>query len=274
VKDKILMIEDNKYNLDMMSYLLKAFDYEPRVAMDGEEGLREAHRGPLDLILCDIQIPKTDGYGVARSIKNDAELKSVPLVAVTAFAMVGDRDKVMNAGFDGYIPKPINPETFIAQVEAFLKFEQRAAISAARDKTPAATAPERPKSGRRARILVVDNLPHKIYLLRSILEHSNYEVIEATNVDQALHLIRNSKVDLVVTDLHMPEKSGFDLVHALRADPQLRHIPILVHTATYMAEYDYAEAHRVSAEIIIKCPVDPMDLLKRIESCLRTRKEA
>jgi two-component system cell cycle response regulator len=118
---RILVIEDNPTNLQLMVYLLQAFGHTPLEAWDGETGLEAARREPLDLILCDVQLPKVDGYAVAKHLKSHPALSRIPLVAVTALAMVGDRDRVLGAGFDGYIAKPILPETFVGQVEAFLR---------------------------------------------------------------------------------------------------------------------------------------------------------
>src|SRR5258708_7169802 len=122
MSSRILIIEDNPANLELMTYLLKAFGHVPLTAQDGEEGLATARRQKPDLIVCDIQLPGMNGHAVAREVKADPALRGIPLVAVTAFAMVGDRDKVLASGFDGYISKPIDPETFVAQVETFLRF--------------------------------------------------------------------------------------------------------------------------------------------------------
>ena len=105
----ILIIEDHVDNLELMNYLLRAFGYATLAATDGITGLDIAQREDLDLILCDIQLPGIDGLEVARRLKQDARLRPVPLVAITALAMVGDRERVLGAGFDGYLPKPINP---------------------------------------------------------------------------------------------------------------------------------------------------------------------
>lgn len=117
---RILVVEDHPDNLKLMEYLLRAFGHEAIVARDGEEAVVAAGRERPDLILCDIQLPKLDGYGVARRVKAQPALGATPLVAVTALAMVGDRDKILAAGFDGYITKPIAPQTFVKQVEHFL----------------------------------------------------------------------------------------------------------------------------------------------------------
>jgi CheY-like chemotaxis protein len=115
----ILVIEDNEDNIRLLDYVLRAYGYEPLLATDGAEGLRVALERRPDLILLDIRMPRMDGYEVAARIRR-AGLEGTKVVAVTASAMVGDRERIAAAGFDGYIQKPIDPETFIADVERFL----------------------------------------------------------------------------------------------------------------------------------------------------------
>lgn len=117
---RILVVEDNAANLDLMVYLLDAFGYIAIPARDGQEALRVTAREKPDLILCDVHLPKMDGYEVVRRLKSDPDSRSIPTVAVTALAMVGDRDRVLRAGFDGYLSKPIDPETFVQQIDGFV----------------------------------------------------------------------------------------------------------------------------------------------------------
>jgi len=121
----ILIIEDNPPNLQLMSYLLRAFGHFVVEARDGAEGCELARTELPDLILCDLQMPALDGYEVLRRIKSQAKHRNTAVVAVTALAMVGDRDKTLAAGFDGYMAKPISPESFIGDVEAFLPPQRR-----------------------------------------------------------------------------------------------------------------------------------------------------
>lgn len=122
---RILIVEDNPANLELMCYLLRAFGYDVLTATDGRQGLEAAQKNVPDLIVCDVQMPKLDGYELARLLKKDTELRSIPLVAVTAFAMVGDRDSAISAGFDAYIAKPIEPVDFVPAIERLLPAEQR-----------------------------------------------------------------------------------------------------------------------------------------------------
>jgi CheY-like chemotaxis protein len=121
VSARILVIEDNPTNLDLMTYVLRALGYEVSYEMDGVAGLEAAQAGAFDLVLADILMPNLDGFELARRFKADPKLAATPLVAVTALAMAGDREKILASGFDGYISKPIDPQMFAGQIEALLQ---------------------------------------------------------------------------------------------------------------------------------------------------------
>jgi len=124
---RILIVEDNSANLELVRYLLEFHGYATLAAGDGEDAVRIAKAERPDLILCDLQIPVMDGYEVLRELRGSAEFAAIPIIAVTALSMPGDRDKTRAAGFDGYFSKPITPETFVADIEQFLPVELRAA---------------------------------------------------------------------------------------------------------------------------------------------------
>jgi two-component system, cell cycle response regulator len=122
----ILVVEDNRDNMELMEYLLTAFGYSPMLALGGAEAVRRARQRPPDLILMDLQMPEMDGHEASAAIRGEPGLEGCRIVAVTAFAMVGDRERILAAGFDGYISKPIAPESFVAQVESYLAPELHA----------------------------------------------------------------------------------------------------------------------------------------------------
>lgn len=117
MKKKILYIEDNEQNLYLVNFILEKHGYEVYSAIDGQEGIDKAALIRPDLILLDIQLPLMDGYAVARQLRANKDMAAIPIVAVTSYAMAGDRDKALAAGCNGYIEKPINPDTFMQQVE-------------------------------------------------------------------------------------------------------------------------------------------------------------
>jgi CheY-like chemotaxis protein len=116
----ILLIEDNAQNRYLTRFLLTQSGHAVIEAQTGPEGLTLAQTLQPDLILLDIQLPGMDGHAVARALKRHPACRHIPIVAVTSYAMVGDREKCLEAGAEGYIEKPINPETFTTEVERFL----------------------------------------------------------------------------------------------------------------------------------------------------------
>lgn len=117
---KVLIIEDNEQNMYMLTFLLKSANYEVLQAYNGFDGINMALKDRPDIILLDIQLPEMDGYKVASAIRENPELAEVPMIAVTSYAMPGDREKALESGATGYIEKPINPDTFISQMKSFL----------------------------------------------------------------------------------------------------------------------------------------------------------
>lgn len=121
MKPRILLIEDNDQNRYMATFLLEKYGYEVVPAVDGPAGIELAAEVRPCLILLDIQLPRMDGYAVARALRRNPALSGIPIVAVTSYAMMGDREKALDAGCDGYLEKPVNPETFVADVERHLR---------------------------------------------------------------------------------------------------------------------------------------------------------
>jgi CheY-like chemotaxis protein len=115
----ILLIEDNEQNRYLATFLLERHGYTVVSATDGRRGIAAAATFVPTMILLDIQLPGMDGYAVARALRTNPALHLTPIVAVTSYAMPGDREKALEAGCTGYIEKPINPDTFVAEIEAF-----------------------------------------------------------------------------------------------------------------------------------------------------------
>ena len=120
MNNTLLIIEDNEQNLYLMRFLLEKNGFTVIGAESGREGIEMALGRKPAAILLDIQLPEMDGYAVAAELKKHDELNGVPIIAVTSYAMVGDREQILSAGATGYIEKPINPETFVAEIIQYL----------------------------------------------------------------------------------------------------------------------------------------------------------
>ncbi len=117
---KIMVVEDNKDNMYLVSFILKRAGHEVIEAWSGEQGVDLTMKERPDLILMDIQLPGIDGLDTTRVIRESATGGAIPIIALTSYAMAGDKERALKAGCTGYIEKPINPDTFLKEVEAFL----------------------------------------------------------------------------------------------------------------------------------------------------------
>lgn len=269
---RVLVVEDNADNRELMTYLLTAFGHEVATANDGEAALSILESVAVDLVVCDVHLPKMDGCEVVQVMKGQPRLSAIPVVAVTALAMVGDRDRVMAAGFDGYVAKPIEPRDFVGEVEAFL---------------PQGSSPARPEPARtmqsapaartraasfvpRARLLVVDDVHENREFTLAVLEPSGYEVTLSSNAEQALATVAEQRFDLILCDLRMPGKDGLDLLAALKSNPRFAPIPFLIVTASKWAERERRRALELGALRFLQRPLEPSELLNEVETCLES----
>ena len=126
MNNRLLIIEDNDQNLYLMRFLLEKNGFAVIGAEDGRKGIAMALQCKPLAILLDIQLPEMNGYDVAAELKKHQELDGVPIIAVTSYAMVGDREQILAAGATGYIEKPIDPETFVDEIMHYLPKDQGA----------------------------------------------------------------------------------------------------------------------------------------------------
>lgn len=120
VQPRILIVEDNAANLELVRYLLASAGYEVLLADNGAKGLDLALREQPDLVISDLQMPVMDGYALIAALQRAPACAHIPVLALTALSMPGDRDHILRAGFVGYLSKPIEPEFFVAQIASFL----------------------------------------------------------------------------------------------------------------------------------------------------------
>ena len=217
---RILIIEDNPANIELMSFLLSAYGHAPLSAADGPRGVAAARSERPDLIACDVNLPGMDGFAVLAELKGDPALAGVPILAVTALAMTGDREKVLAAGFDGYISKPIEPESFVAELEAFLTTAPASAPAAAAvpvaappvtatvaDAAPAAA----PDAGART-LLLVDDDRFMLGVLNDMLIGQPYRVLSACSGEEALDVLSHEPVEVILCDQAMPGMRGTEVL--------------------------------------------------------------
>jgi CheY-like chemotaxis protein len=269
---RILLIEDNPDNLDLMSYLLTAYGHAVTTAEDGESGIAAARTSRPDLIACDIHLPGVDGYDVAKALKSDPTLADVPVIAVTALAMVGDRERILAAGFDGYITKPIDPQRVVGELDAYLPANLRgAAPDTGSGRSDAATESVRAKL---AVILVVDDAPTNRDLIFQTLTPYGYDVRLADSVANAMALLDTMTPDLILSDLHMPGENGFNFIRRVKEDPRLAALPFVFISSSVWGENDRETAIALGVTRFLLRPIEPHVLIDEIARCLPARRGA
>jgi two-component system cell cycle response regulator len=210
-----------------------------------------------------------DGYGVLEQLKHQSgdALRRIPVIAVTALAMVGDRQKLLAAGFDGYLGKPIEPELFVSQVEKYLDKLLHSTLSIA---APIVTMKD--SSGvrppRNARILVVDDLLANREFIRCALEPSGFQVVLASSARQGLARLQEATFDLILCDLRMPDEDGRDFINQVKTQPSQQAVPFVFISAA-LGENTIQQCLQLGAVHFIQQPIEAHMLIREIEDCLR-----
>jgi two-component system, cell cycle response regulator len=268
---RILLVEDTPHNLQLMTYLLESYGHTVIPADTGEQGIGLASAARPDLVVMDLQLPGMDGYEALTVLRSLPALDGVPIVAVTSFAMVGDRDRALSAGFDEYLAKPIDPEHFTEQIGSLLPEGLRGfPITPSGDEparsTEPATAPPADVP-HRADILVLDDSLINQTLLRSMLEPHGYRVRTASTVHEAIVAAEKLPPDLVLSDIHVGRETGDALLSYLRTVPILTVVPFAFITATTDWQDPLPDAGEPR---VIRRPIEPTALLDEVKTLLNS----
>ncbi|HWR73097.1 MAG TPA: response regulator [Nitrospirota bacterium] len=244
---KILVIEDNEQNRILMRQILKYHGYEVLEAADGVAGLEMARAYMPDLILLDLQMPLMGGFAVIEELRKTPELSKLKVIAVTSFAMKGDREKALEAGFDEYVTKPIDTRKFIELVKNILPGENT--------------------TMKKQVILCVDDEPANLKLLENILVPRGYEVISAESGEDALKKIKTRTIDLVLLDLMLPGKDGLQVSRKVKDNKKYRNIPIIMLTAHSGVE-SYIKSLSGEVFAYLHKPFEAEELVRLVRSAL------
>ncbi|MEI6669250.1 MAG: hybrid sensor histidine kinase/response regulator [Acidobacteriota bacterium] len=267
----ILIADDDETSQELFADILHTSGYATLKACDGNRVVEMARWARPDLILMDLAMPGMDGYAAAKILKQDPQTSAIPIVAVTAFAMVGDRQRVTHAGFDGYLDKPIRVKELRAVVGYHLGALALPDLVAPRQgKGPATDLPDFPvpwSSDSVGKVLVVDDDRINRELFTDILEADGHTVIVAEDGMQALATALHECPDAALVDVMMPGIDGFDVCRLLRRDERTRHLPILIVTAL-RDRAALLTGIRAGANDFLNKPVDAEELRLRVRNAV------
>ncbi|MCG8548819.1 MAG: response regulator [Desulfobacterales bacterium] len=270
-KRKILVVEDNIYNMKLVRSLIKLGGYDILEAESAEDGLALLGENKPDLILMDIQLPGMDGLSATRQIKETEGIKDIPVLALTAYAMKGDKKRVIEAGCAGYITKPIDTREFLNIIEGYIPGSPP---ESRKPETYANNEEHRPPIEEvtcfKHKILIVDDDPLNVKLLRAKLKNNVFSTIAAYNGQECLDIVREESPDIILLDLMMPGIDGFEVTKILKANEKTKSIPI-IHITALDSHEDKAKALAVGADEFLNKPINTKELMMRIRSLLRLR---
>ncbi len=250
----ILIVDDNEQNLKLARVALECEGFDVRTAMDGEAAIEMLRTVHPRLILMDVQLPGLDGLEVARRLKADPATRDILIIAVTAYAMKGDREKAMEAGCDGYIAKPLDPILLPGQLGEYLGGLPARPKLSHEPPTPAVSEPI--DVDRRAPILVIEDNPTTRKMFRISLESAGYRVVEAHDGRSALATVAVEAPALIIQDLNLPDMDGLVLARSLRALLADQPVPIIC-VSGFLSRIDEARAVESGFTQVLVKPVDP-----------------
>ncbi len=249
---KILLVEDDETNRDMLSRRLERRGFEVLIAENGREGVSMANSELPDLILMDMSLPLLDGWEATRLIKSDSKTCSIPVIALTAHAMSGDQAKAMEAGCDAFDIKPIDLKRLLGKMQALL------------------TEPD-VKRSEPASLLLVDDNEANLHILSRRLEQQGHSVTVAADGPTALKLIERESFDLVLLDVVMPGMNGLEVLKAVRKERSPTVLPIIMASVRDQRS-DVVFALQAGANDYITKPLDFPVVKARIEMQLSLKR--
>jgi CheY-like chemotaxis protein len=270
---RILLVEDNEMNRDMLSRRLARRGYQVATAVDGEAGIALARTEPPALVLMDMSLPGIDGWEATRRLKGDPATRAIPVIALTAHAMGGDRELALAAGCDDFDTKPIDLDRLLGKIEALLHDQVPVEATAPGRRGIAAPAPAEPTgaaetaaatpppaTGERRHaslVLVVDDDPAVRDLMGRYLAREGFRVATAAGGEEGLRLARDLQPAAITLDVLMPGMDGWSVLGALKTDAATADIPVVMLTIVDDRHLGYALG---AAEYLTK-PIDRERLL-------------
>ena len=265
---RILLVEDNEMNRDLISRRLKRRGYDVLLAVDGAEGVERANADLPDLIVMDMGLPILDGYEASRMLKDAEATRHIPIIGLSAHAMSGDARKALSAGCDDYDTKPVDWARLLGKIDTLLTRAQAEHAEAAMETTVLPKAGQDPTA---AHLLVVDDSALHREMLAGRLAPLGYTFDLAPDGASALEQLERGSYDALLLDVTLPKIEGQSVLERIRSDGRFEDLPILMLT-TIDATRNAVECLAAGAADFVPQPFLAEVLSARIGACLEQAK--
>ncbi|MBU7033227.1 MAG: response regulator [Theionarchaea archaeon] len=261
---KILYVEDDPKSRLVIKKVLENTGCQVYDAENGKEGVKLAEEMKPDIILMDIMLPVMDGLEATRQIRKIEAISKTPIIALTAKAMVTDKEQILSAGCDEYIPKPIDIPHFLETLSQYLDINLSLSSPYPLPKSSRSPASSPPSKS----VLIVDDLPQTLTMLEKILTAEGYKIFSASNGLCALDVLKHHDVDLIISDILMPEMDGYRLCFEVRKNAKFNTIPFIFYSSHYSNAAEVEFGKRLGANGYLVRPLEISNLLKIIGDVL------
>jgi sigma-B regulation protein RsbU (phosphoserine phosphatase) len=263
---KILLVDDSEPNRDMLARRLSRKGHIVIEAADGQQAVDMTRSESPDLVLMDLNLPVLDGWSATRQIKSCAGTQGIPVIALTAHAMSGDRQKAIQAGCDDYDTKPVDFPRLLAKIDALFKSSPEPppapAVEARVDNADVAAATPH-ENGAAGRVLVVDDTETNRHVAERWLRRKGFLVDTAVDGYRALEMVQKTEYDVVLLDVMMPGINGISVLRTLRESRSPTQLPVIMATAKDASD-DIVEALMLGANDYVTKPLDFPVLMARV----------
>jgi CheY-like chemotaxis protein len=256
----ILIVEDNHINQILTQKVLKKYHFQVSIATDGEGAIKKTSEETFDLILMDIQMPVMDGYSATKHIREDKSGKNsdVPIIALTASVFKGEREKVLMSGMNDFIAKPFNENDLIRKIANRLPY----LIDKKTDKNSSETSRE--KLNNKVILLVEDDKINRV-LAQKILNSAHIKTETAGNGNEAIQILKEKHIDMILMDIQMPGMNGYDTAKFIRVnfEEDKKNIPIIAITGASM-DIEIQKCIEAGMNDCISKPYNTEELMSKI----------
>jgi CheY-like chemotaxis protein len=262
---KIAILENNLDNLNLMVQLLSASGFYVVSAIDGEIGLQLIEEEKPDLIICNTQLPKFNGFHIIKKIRGNHSLNYIPIIALKTYPTIDELRDIIDAGFDHFISKPIDPATFVEYIKEKLptkkaKISPNQAIDYLKNNRWNQTT----NKDKNLTVLILDDTFDNLKMMDILLGYSGYQTILTETAEMAWGEVEKKLPDLIISDLHLPFVNGLEFVEKLKTHEVYRHVPVVMISASEPTTKERQKSEELGVLQFITRPMDPTDLISMI----------
>jgi two-component system cell cycle response regulator len=279
LKKKILIVDDEPVNQRLMEAMLPPANYEVFFASNGEEGVAKVYEIFPDVILLDVVMPKKDGFAVARELKNDPDVRNIPIILVTSLEGIESRISGLDAGAEEYLTKPVRAVELLSRIRSMLQLKEyreqllnRRQSEALFVETKVEGEKVSKENERMPCVLLVEDNEIDANIIHKVLQNESLNIETVKKGEEAVARVISGGIDLILLDIILPDTDGFDICKRLKSKDVAKDIPIVVITCLDDIDTKITSVKLGVDDLLVK-PINPRELKARIKVLMEKKNQ-